>query len=138
MATLTTERLTLRPMTADDEGPLLGVFGDPVVRRAFDRGPFDAEEMRAWVARNLEHQDRYGFGLFTLVLCESGEVIGDCGLERMELDGREETELGYDLRSDHWGRGLATEAARAVIEHARNDLGLDRTYVYRLLRKHGL
>jgi ribosomal-protein-alanine N-acetyltransferase len=82
--------------------------------------------MRAWVARNLEHQHRHGYGLFTIVLREDGTVIGDCGLERMELDGALETELGYDLRSDQWGRGLATEAAGAVKAHALETLGLPR------------
>ena len=113
-------------MRADDAIPLLRVFGDPVVMRAFDRDPFTPAEMRAWVARNLEHQDRYGFGLFTIVLRENGEIIGDSGLERMELDGDIETELGYDLRSDHWGRGLATEAAAAVKMHGLETLRLPR------------
>ena len=126
MTTLTTERLLLRPMTAEDDVPLLGVFGDSAVMRAFSRGPFTPDEMRAWVARNLDHQDRLGFGLFTVVLRATGEVIGDCGLERMELEGRQETELGYDFASAHWGRGYAKEAAVAVIDHARRDLGIDR------------
>ena len=121
-----TTRLDLRPMRPEDVQPLLQVFGDPIVMRAFDRGPFSVAEMQAWVARNLEHQDRYGYGLFTIVLRETGEVIGDCGLERMELDGTDEVELGYDLRSDHWGRGFATEAASAVTDHARDTLGLPR------------
>lgn len=127
MTTITTARLELRPMRAEDAMPLLGVFGDPVVMRAFDRGPFTPGEMTAWVARNLEHQDRYGFGLFTIVLRETGEVIGDSGLERTELDGViSETELGYDLRSDHWGRGLATEAAGAVKGHGLETLRMPR------------
>jgi [ribosomal protein S5]-alanine N-acetyltransferase len=126
VTTLTTARLELRPMRAEDAIALLGVFGDPVVLRAFDRRPFTPEEMRAWVARNLQHQDRYGFGLFTIVLRETGEVIGDSGLERMELDGITETELGYDLRSDHWGRGLATEAAGAAKTHGIETLRLSR------------
>jgi RimJ/RimL family protein N-acetyltransferase len=60
------------------------------------------------------------------VLKESGLLIGDCGLERMEVGGVPEVELGYDLRSDHWGQGLATEAASAVRGFAFNALGLPR------------
>lgn len=126
LTTLTTDRLVLRPMRSSDAGPLLAVFGDPAVMAAFGRGPFTPSEMEAWVTRNLDHQARHGSGLFTVVLRDSGEVIGDCGLERMELDGVSETELGYDLRSDHWRRGLATEAASAVRDHARGALRIGR------------
>lgn len=97
-------------MRPDDSEPLLRVFGDERVMAMFHRGPFDREEMARWVARNLEHQDRHGYGLFTVVEKETGEVIGDCGLEHMDIGA----ELGYDLRSDRWGRGLATEAALGV------------------------
>lgn len=113
-------------MRSEDAIPLLGVFGDPAVMRAFDRVPLTQDEMTAWVARNLEHMDRYGFGLFSIVLRETGEIIGDSGLERIELDGVAETELGYDLRSDHWGRGLATEAARVVKAYGLEALRLPR------------
>lgn len=126
MTAITTDRLLLRPMRPDDAEALLAVFGDPAVMAAFGRGPFSRHEMDAWVARNLAHQERYGYGLFTIELLDGGLVVGDCGLERMELDGADEVELGYDLRSDHWGRGLATEAASAVIRHARQELGISR------------
>ncbi len=111
-------------MREDDSLPLMAVFGDPIVMAAFGRGPFSNEEMGAWVARNLEHQRQHGYGLFIVELSDTGLVIGDCGLERQEIDGRLETELGYDLRSDHWGRGLATEAASAVVHFAFTTLGL--------------
>ena len=47
-----------------------------------------------------------------MVLKSSGEVIGDCGLTRQTVDGVEEIEIGYHVRRDLWGRGLAPEAAR--------------------------
>ena len=111
-------------MREDDTGPLMTVFGDPIVMAAFRRGPFSREEMNAWVARNLEHQRQHGYGLFTVELSDVALVIGDCGLERQEIGGRVETELGYDLRSDHWGRGLASEAASAVADFAFTTLRL--------------
>jgi [ribosomal protein S5]-alanine N-acetyltransferase len=125
-APIETARLLLRPMVAEDVEPLLGVFADPRVMAAFESEPFDRAAMERWVRRNLEHQARHGYGLFTVVLRESGLVVGDCGLEQMDVDGRAEAELGYDVRSDHWGRGLATEAARAVRDHAFGTLGMAR------------
>ena len=128
-AVIRTPRLLLRPMRAEDAVPLLGVFGDPVVMAAFGVPPFGTPEMERWVRRNLEHQERYGYGLFTVIVRETGLVIGDCGLERLDGDGETPeviAELGYDLRSDHWGRGLATEAATAVRDYAFDTLGLPR------------
>lgn len=125
-ATVETPRLLLRPMCSDDVEPMLALFGDPRFMAAFDASPFDEAQTRAWVERNLEHQERHGFGLFTIVERSTGEVIGDCGFEVMELEGMVETELGYDLRADRWGQGLATEAASAAIAFADSDLGLRR------------
>ena len=113
-------------MRLADTGPLLDLFGDPQFMAAFDAPPFARPEMDAWVRRNLEHQGRRGYGLFTITDGGSGEVIGDCGLEVMELDDGGETELGYDLRRDMWGRGLATEAAAALARYAFAELRLPR------------
>jgi ribosomal-protein-alanine N-acetyltransferase len=123
---LQSERLTLRTMTIDDAEPLMAVFTDPMVMASFGGGSFDREQMERWVVRNLAHQKEHGYGLFTVVHQRDGVIIGDCGLEHMEVGGFAEIELGYDLRSDYWGRGLATEAAIAVRDHAFHDLGVER------------
>ena len=123
---LQSERLLLRAMTVDDVDPLMTVFTDPIVMAAFGGVLFDREQMERWVARNLAHQTRYGYGLYTVVHRGDDMVIGDCGLENMEIDGAQEIELGYDLRSDYWGRGLATEAARTVRDHAFRRLDVKR------------
>src|SRR4029079_2707850 len=117
-----TERLILREMRADDVDPLLDVFGDERVMAAFASRPFDRRAMESWVARNLEHQRDHGYGLFTLVDKADRTVIGDCGLEHMDIGA----EIGYDLRADRWGRGLATEAACAVRDYAFAALHLPR------------
>jgi RimJ/RimL family protein N-acetyltransferase len=124
--TLETDRLLLRPMALDDVEPLLAVFSDPKVMAAFGVAPFDRAQMQRWVDRNLAHQTEHGVGLFSVILRESGLLIGDCGLELMDLAGVRVAELGYDLRSDCWNRGYATEAARAVRDHALGTLGLPR------------
>ena len=109
-------------MEASDARELLAVFVDPLVMAAFASPPFGPEEMDAWVARNLGHQSVHGYGLFTVVLKDTGAVIGDCGLEQMDIGA----ELGYDLRSEHWNQGLATEAATAVRDYAFETLGIRR------------
>lgn len=120
-----TDRLTLRPMRPDDLDALLAVFSDPKVMASFGGILFDRDDMERWLRRNLAHQERVGYGLYSVLRKPDGLLIGDCGLELLD-DEPGVAELGYDLRSDHWGRGLATEAAAAVRDHAFGVLGLPR------------
>lgn len=124
--TIETGRLWLRPMCADDLDALLRIFTDRRVMAAFATEPFDRARMQGWLDRNLRHQEEYGFGLFSVIHKTDGVLIGDCGLEVMEVEGGREAELGYDFLSPFWGRGLATEAASAVRDHAFGVLGLTR------------
>lgn len=121
---LETPRLLLRPMLATDIDDLLLIFTDQKVMAAFDTAPFDRTQMADWLQRNLDHQAQYGYGLFSVILKAQGSLIGDCGLEVMEVDGAQVAELGYDFRSDYWDQGLATEAAIAVRDYAFHVLGL--------------
>jgi RimJ/RimL family protein N-acetyltransferase len=113
-------------MEESDVEPLLGVFGDPAVMAAFETVPFDRTQMERWIRRNLAHQTAHGYGLCTVVHRVSGLVVGDCGLEHTLVEGIPEIELGYDIRSDHWNQGFATEAATAVRDHAMDILGVRR------------
>ena len=121
---LQTPRLSLRLMKPSDLDDLLKIFSDPRVMASFDAEPFGREDMEGWMRRNLEHQDRYGYGLFSVILKSEELLIGDCGLEHMTVGGEETVELGYDFRSDYWNRGFATEAAAAVRDYAFDVLRL--------------
>ena len=61
-----------------------------------------------------------------MILRESGELIGDCGLTQQLVDGQKEIEIGYHLRRDHWGKGFATETATACRDYAFAHLQVDR------------
>ncbi|HEY3229525.1 MAG TPA: GNAT family N-acetyltransferase [Roseiflexaceae bacterium] len=124
--TLETPRLLLRLMQLSDVDPLLHIFADPKVMAAFSVAPFTREQMEQWVQRNLNHQTEHGYGLFSVILKPNGLLIGDCGLELMDLDGVQMAELGYDFRSDYWNRGYATEAAIAVRDYAFEHLQMPR------------
>jgi ribosomal-protein-alanine N-acetyltransferase len=123
-AAIETPRLFLRKMHASDLESLMAIFGDPKVMEAFNTLPFNHEQMETWLNRNLEHQERFGYGLFSVILKSNQTLIGDCGLEHMELNEVPETELGYDFRSDYWNQGYATEAAAAVRDFAFHTLQL--------------
>ncbi len=111
-------------MQESDMDDFLFIFGDPKVMAAFGVEIFNREQMERWTRRNLDHQARYGYGLFSVMLKSEGLLIGDCGLEHMEMDGVQATELGYDFRSDYWNQGFATEAAGAVRDYAFEALRL--------------
>jgi [ribosomal protein S5]-alanine N-acetyltransferase len=119
---LETKRLLLRPMLPSDFDALLLIFTDPNVMAAFNYPPFTHEQMQSWLQRNLGHQTEFGYGLFSVILKETDELIGDCGLEQM--DDMNAAELGYDFRSAFWNQGYATEAACAVRDYAFDVLHL--------------
>jgi RimJ/RimL family protein N-acetyltransferase len=121
---LETPRLLLRIMQPSDLDGLQMIFGDPVVMDSFNEQPFVKEQTQRWMQRNLSHQEQYGYGLFSVILKSENLLIGDCGLEHMDVEGEQKTELGYDFRSDYWNQGYATEAASAVRDFAFYSLKL--------------
>ena len=123
---LETPRLYLRLMHISDLDDLLSIFGDPKVMASFNTAPFNRVQMGNWVQRNIEHQNIHGYGLFSVILKSERTLIGDCGLEHMEVEGDLATELGYDFRSNYWNQGFATEAASSVCDYAFDVLNLPR------------
>ncbi len=119
-----TRRLLLRTMLPSDIEALLLIFTDPKVMASFGGELFTRVQMERWLERNLQHQAEFGYGLFPIIDKHTGLLIGDCGLEQMEVEGVQAAELGYDLRSDYWNQGLATEAAIAVRDYAFDVLQL--------------
>jgi [ribosomal protein S5]-alanine N-acetyltransferase len=124
---LETARLILRKLTPDDAEPLFRIYHEPDVLIYFSQGPPESVEIaRANIVRHLEHYDVHGFGLWATVLRESGELIGRCGLLNQTLDDQPEVEIGYLLSPRFWGRGLASEAARAIRDFGFEKLGRTR------------
>lgn len=122
--TFDTPRLHLRTMQLSDLDDLLKIFGDPKVMDSFSSQPFNRQQMEQWLQRNLTHQETHGYGLFSVILKSNNLLIGDCGLEHMEIEGEPVTELGYDFRSDYWNQGFATEAASSLRDFALDSLSL--------------
>jgi ribosomal-protein-alanine N-acetyltransferase len=124
---LETERLILRRLTLDDLDDLAALYRDPEVRRWFPDGTRTLEQTREELAWVIDvYYARYGYGLWATILKETGAFIGRCGLLPWEIEGRTEVEVAYLLDPAYWGRGLATEAARAIADHAFGTLPVDR------------
>jgi RimJ/RimL family protein N-acetyltransferase len=112
-------------MSADDLDDMAALLGDPQVMCYYPH-PKTREEALAWIAWNQRLYHDHGFGLWLLTLRATGAFVGDCGLTPQQVDGVTELEVGYHLRATLQGRGLATEAAAACRDYARDVLGVDR------------
>lgn len=134
MPLLQTSRLTLRAMTLDDAPALCSILGDAETMRWYRR-PYTPIEVQQAIERQIERY-RAGAGLLAVVITETGELIGDCGLVWQEVEGRLEPEIGYHVHRAHWNRGFATEAARAVRSYAFEQLDCD--HVISLIRPENL
>ena len=119
---LETERLSLRRLTQDDFEALRLILQDPEVMYAYE-GAFSDTEVREWLDRQISRYQAWGFGLWAVILRETGALIGQCGLTMQPWKGREVLEIGYLFNRAYWGRGYATEAARACKRYAFARLG---------------
>ncbi len=142
----TTERLTIRPMVLDDAAALHELYSDPeAMKRLTSEIPQTVQESQQWVQDKIDLHDETGLSLWTVVLTESGEIIGDAGLQLLE--DNETVEVGARIIRRVWHRGYGREAAAAVIEAGFEQLGLLRivgttgpgnTMAISAMRAHGM
>ena len=125
--TLETERLLLREMTQEDYPALAEIMQDLEAMFAYEHA-FSDEETQAWLNRMLERYRMDGFGLWAVVLKTTGEMIGQCGLTRQDVSGKEVLEIGYLFQRKHWKQGYAIEAARACKAYAFDTLHANEVY----------
>jgi ribosomal-protein-alanine N-acetyltransferase len=124
---LETQRLTLRHLERADLPELYALYRDPEIRRYFPDGTRTLEQTRdelEWFLHGHPHHPQ--LGLWATVEKRTGSFLGRCGLIPWSIDGRLEVELAYLIDKPRWGEGLATEAARGIVAHARMSLGLSR------------
>ncbi|HEY9715587.1 MAG TPA: GNAT family N-acetyltransferase [Chroococcales cyanobacterium] len=112
--TFATSRMVAERLRASDLPELAAMNRDPVVMASLG-GVMDEEETRKALSRNLEHWDRNGYGLWIFREKATGSFVGRAGLRFIEVKGAMESELLYALRSEFWGRGLATEIGRELV-----------------------
>jgi RimJ/RimL family protein N-acetyltransferase len=122
---ISTERLLLRPWRPDDVEPYAAIVADPEVMRHMGSGPMERAAAAAQVARFAEGTALSGVYHTAAEERATGELIGRIGLfHQPEWPGPHEVEVGWLLARPAWGRGLATEGARAAVDYGFGELRL--------------
>ena len=121
---LETERLYLREMEQGDFDDLCKILQDEETMYAYE-GAFNDEEAQEWLERQIARYRKWGFGLWAVVLKETGAMIGQCGLTMQPWKGQEVLEVGYLFQRLYWHKGYATEAAAACMQYAFEVLHAD-------------
>ncbi|MFP7761856.1 GNAT family N-acetyltransferase [Marisediminicola sp. LYQ85] len=113
-----TARLRFRPMTPPDLDDIADLLSDPDVMH-FYPAPKSRADATAWITWNEDNYAAHGYGLWIIETLD-GEFVGDCGLTSQDVNGIPLLEVGYHVRVAFQGRGLATEAAAACRDFARD------------------
>ena len=120
---LETSRLEGVPISAADFDDLYALHRDERVLAAFGADPLTVDETRTFLDRRLAHWREHGFGIW-IFRDPAGVFVGRCGIHRWALDGKDEVELGFIVRSEMWSQGYATEIGAAVVNYAFSTLRL--------------
>lgn len=121
---LETERLYLREMEQSDFDSLCKILKDDETMYAYE-GAFNDAEVQEWLDKQFSRYDKYGFGLWAVILKKTGVMIGQCGLTMQQWKEKELLEIGYLFQRSYWHKGYATEAAKACKKYAFEVLNAD-------------
>jgi [ribosomal protein S5]-alanine N-acetyltransferase len=118
---ITTERLRLRPLTLDDLQAIHQIWTDPGVRKyLWDDEVISTEEAASVLEKSLKYFRCKSFGLFAVLPVDEEQIIGFCGF--WFFHEPPQLELLYGISPEHWGKGLAPEAAGAMLEYGFENL----------------
>ncbi len=123
-----TKRLIIRTFAEPDRERLIALARDPLVMRYIGRpaggsGERTREEAEAMFERLLERGRTHPYSMWALTERGEDTLIGWCGMQ--DLPGSADVEIGWILDSGYWGRGYATEAARAVLAYGFDRIALE-------------
>ena len=121
---LETERLYLREMNQSDFDSLCKILQDEDTMYAYE-GAFSDIEVQEWLDRQISRYNKWNFGLWAVILKETDEMIGQCGLTMQTWKEDEVLEIGYLFERQYWHNGYAAEAAIACKEYAFERLDAD-------------
>ncbi|MGN0678357.1 MAG: GNAT family N-acetyltransferase [Oscillospiraceae bacterium] len=116
-----TERLYFREMKQSDFNSLCKILQDEETMYAYE-GAFSDAEVQEWLDRQISRYQKWDFGLWAVILKETDEMIGQCGLTMQPWKNEEVLEIGYLFQRAFWHKGYAIEAAKACKKYAFENL----------------
>lgn len=96
---LETARLLLREYTLADIDVLFEILSDAETMQYYPK-PYDEEMTKRWIEWNIQNYQKYGFGIWAVILKETGKFIGDCGMTIQSIDGELLPEIGYHIHKN--------------------------------------
>lgn len=114
---LETERLYLREICQADIESLCKILQDEETMYAYE-GAFSDQEVQEWLDRQIARYRKWNFGLWAVILKETDEMIGQCGLTMQPWKDNEVLEIGYLFQRAYWHKGYAFESAKACKKYA--------------------
>ncbi|MBO9702638.1 MAG: GNAT family N-acetyltransferase [Sporocytophaga sp.] len=127
MKDLQTDRLIIKEYQTEYLNFAQKVFSDPQTM-AFWPAPFILKETKKWIDRSIQSYKENGFGRYAIFLKKTNELIGDCGILKLETDNTLIHDLGYIIHTPYWNSGFGFEAAKAIMEYGFNELNIERLY----------
>lgn len=124
-----TKRLILREYTLEDIDHLYEIISDKETMKFFDC-PYTYEQTKRWIEWSISHYCEHGFGFYAVILKETGEFIGNCGLTFQHIDNEYLPEIGYHIHKNYWKQGYGSEAAIGVKEWAFKNTKYNELYSY--------
>ena len=122
MTVLLTPRLRLEPLTDAHFDGLHALNTDPAVMRYITGKPDTRDDTRVMIERVKARWADWGYSWWAFIELSSGEMVGAGCIQHLGRDAANPHEIGWRLRQDHWGKGLASEAAKAMAAHAFDTL----------------
>lgn len=112
---IATKRLILRDLTGDDLDAVFDILSDEATTAGRSWRQPTRARAKAWLSRRIADQQAHGMSMWAVEEQQSGAVVGLCGFFPR---GEPALEIGYVIHARYWGRGFATEAATAAVQHA--------------------
>ena len=126
---LETERLVLRPMSDSDYKSLQEVISDPETMKYY-AAPYDEAGVQKWIDWCKASQAKRGFSLWSVILKETGQMIGDCGVSMQIIDDETRPEIGYHLNKKYHHQGIGKEMTQAVRDYFFTHFNDNEVYSY--------
>lgn len=133
MLVIETNRLQLRRLTLEDAPALHQILSDPDTMR-FYPAPYDMDGTLSWIERSISSYQKNGFGLLAVILKNTNQLIGQCGISLQYINEETVPEIGYHIGKTHWNNGYATEAAQGCLTYGFETLGLDCLYIHTYIK----